>query len=380
MRHVFKYLLAAAVILGGFSTAQHYRIQPPRESDGTLAEAEREAEPGLDPQNAPNRAAGQRPLAALIDVDRLHAPTDKAIGQLDLDRAAHELTGQPAPARVQKPPTVARPVQPAAEKQLAPSATPSSTETKVCPDPRPTRPEEPSAKAADGPRSPARNAGQDKWTPGDHVKPKPKQKKLAKEMDALADDKPREPPQMPAARVEARASKDSRKNRSPALHPTIAPAEDWPLPEFAETYHPWLQPLDEFSEEPADQVRRQDKPPDNNRVAARNAVVGQPGATSAQPAGPRRHRIVDGDTLRRLAERYLGAADQYLAIFEANRDVLFDPRLLPIGFEIVLPPRAKRDPTPAPSPRTETASADGAGEDGGLVPIPHFSRPRDAHR
>lgn len=55
--------------------------------------------------------------------------------------------------------------------------------------------------------------------------------------------------------------------------------------------------------------------------------------------GPRTHRIVDGDTLGKIAERYLGAANRAGEIFAANRDVLNDPDLLPIGVELKIPPR-----------------------------------------
>ena len=53
--------------------------------------------------------------------------------------------------------------------------------------------------------------------------------------------------------------------------------------------------------------------------------------------GVRTHRIVDGDSLDRLAERYLGSADRRLEIYEANRDVLPSPELLPIGVELKIP-------------------------------------------
>ena len=52
----------------------------------------------------------------------------------------------------------------------------------------------------------------------------------------------------------------------------------------------------------------------------------------------RTHRIVDGDTLRALAERYLGSADRDLEIYEANRHALPSPKLLPIGVELKIPP------------------------------------------
>jgi len=54
---------------------------------------------------------------------------------------------------------------------------------------------------------------------------------------------------------------------------------------------------------------------------------------------PRIHRIVDGDTLAALAERYLGSADRAKEIFEANRDVLAKPELLPIVADIRIPAR-----------------------------------------
>jgi nucleoid-associated protein YgaU len=51
------------------------------------------------------------------------------------------------------------------------------------------------------------------------------------------------------------------------------------------------------------------------------------------------HVIVDGDTLESLAQRYLGAADRADELFHANRDVLSDPQLLPIGAMLRIPAR-----------------------------------------
>ncbi|MGD0519316.1 MAG: tail protein X [Thermoguttaceae bacterium] len=60
----------------------------------------------------------------------------------------------------------------------------------------------------------------------------------------------------------------------------------------------------------------------------------------ARPAdGPHVHKIVDGDTLGDLAARYLGTAARAMEIFAANRDVLADPELLPIGVELKIPAR-----------------------------------------
>jgi hypothetical protein len=75
---------------------------------------------------------------------------------------------------------------------------------------------------------------------------------------------------------------------------------------------------------------------------------------------PRTHTIVDGDTLRALAERYLGSADRYLEIYEANRDVLPSPELLPIGAELRIPPWRRQAPL-----------FFGLAPERPLVPIPH---------
>ncbi len=65
-------------------------------------------------------------------------------------------------------------------------------------------------------------------------------------------------------------------------------------------------------------------------------------------AHERTHRLKDGDTLENLAERYLDAADRALEIYEANRDVLSSPDVLPLDVEITIPPR--RRPVAAPLP------------------------------
>lgn len=63
-----------------------------------------------------------------------------------------------------------------------------------------------------------------------------------------------------------------------------------------------------------------------------------PAPSDSRPA-TRIHKIVDGDTLEALAERYLGSVDRADEIFEANRELLSDPKVLPIGVELRIPPR-----------------------------------------
>jgi nucleoid-associated protein YgaU len=69
------------------------------------------------------------------------------------------------------------------------------------------------------------------------------------------------------------------------------------------------------------------------------------------PVRPPAHKVVDGDTLASLAQQYLGAAERADEIFEANRGVLADPRILPIGTELNIPPREEASPVEAAPPR-----------------------------
>jgi nucleoid-associated protein YgaU len=60
----------------------------------------------------------------------------------------------------------------------------------------------------------------------------------------------------------------------------------------------------------------------------------------------RTHRIIDGDTLAGLAQRYLGSPGRAREIFDANRNVLSDPKLLPIGAELKIPPTDSQQSPP----------------------------------
>jgi nucleoid-associated protein YgaU len=62
-------------------------------------------------------------------------------------------------------------------------------------------------------------------------------------------------------------------------------------------------------------------------------------AVESSQREPIEHRIVDGDTLAGLAQRYLGEPGRAVEIFDANRDVLSNPELLPIGAVLKMPMR-----------------------------------------
>lgn len=54
------------------------------------------------------------------------------------------------------------------------------------------------------------------------------------------------------------------------------------------------------------------------------------------------HVVANGDTLEKLAERYLSNAGRALEIFDLNRDQLSNPHLLPIGVELRIPRNPER--------------------------------------
>jgi len=56
------------------------------------------------------------------------------------------------------------------------------------------------------------------------------------------------------------------------------------------------------------------------------------------PAAPSRWRVRDGDDLNAIANRVYGTPLAAPAIWQANRGIIPDPSLLPIGAEILLPP------------------------------------------
>jgi len=49
------------------------------------------------------------------------------------------------------------------------------------------------------------------------------------------------------------------------------------------------------------------------------------------------HTVVAGDTLSKLAKHYLGNANAYMKIFDANQDILKDPNVIKVGQALKIP-------------------------------------------
>lgn len=63
-----------------------------------------------------------------------------------------------------------------------------------------------------------------------------------------------------------------------------------------------------------------------------------PAAPDPTPAdGPRRHVVVAGDSLAKISQRYYGTTSRWDEIFRANRDILQNENLLPVGASLRIP-------------------------------------------
>jgi nucleoid-associated protein YgaU len=90
--------------------------------------------------------------------------------------------------------------------------------------------------------------------------------------------------------------------------------------------------------------------------------------------GPRTHVIVDGDSLQKLAGRYLNDPNRSSEIFELNRELLSNPELLPIGAELRIPNRTEQTSWNRQGLRNEPQGAASVREASRLVPLRPISQ------
>ena len=75
------------------------------------------------------------------------------------------------------------------------------------------------------------------------------------------------------------------------------------------------------------------------QVEAGQLALSGIGASEASPTAARERSYIvqDGDSLERLAQRYLGDEGRAIELFDLNREVLENPHLLRIGTELKIP-------------------------------------------
>ena len=55
------------------------------------------------------------------------------------------------------------------------------------------------------------------------------------------------------------------------------------------------------------------------------------------PAEAQKYTVKSGDSLSKIAKQFYGDANQYMRIFEANKDQLNDPNKIDVGQELTIP-------------------------------------------
>lgn len=87
---------------------------------------------------------------------------------------------------------------------------------------------------------------------------------------------------------------------------------------------PTTQPAADDAPQPSRTTAAESKPPDDAGDLAK-----LPGCV---------HIVQPGDTLYSIAEHYYGHGKYYGKIFAANRNRLVDPKELPVGMRLIIPP------------------------------------------
>lgn len=86
-----------------------------------------------------------------------------------------------------------------------------------------------------------------------------------------------------------------------------------------------------------DQIKLVD-PSYSDLIADIQVPVAQAAAATATGAvGSRTYTTQAGDSLSRISKRFYGDGNQYMKIFEANRDELFDPDKIKTGMSLKIP-------------------------------------------
>ena len=70
-------------------------------------------------------------------------------------------------------------------------------------------------------------------------------------------------------------------------------------------------------------------------------IVADIQATGGAAAAPQTHTVKAGDTLSKIAKQYLGDANAYMEIFNANKDQLKDPDKIQPGQVLKIPQGVK---------------------------------------
>ena len=133
--------------------------------------------------------------------------------------------------------------------------------------------------------------------------------------------------------------------------------------------HPYTPNLPAKSRKRRARVTQHSPRPKHSRLQPNLTPLRFPSPTEVDE--PRTHIVVDGDSLAKLAGRYLDDPRRAEEILQLNRGLLSDPQLLPIGVELLIPPRSADTSIGGNSPQSylPRAVAIHSAHGHGLVPV-----------
>jgi|SRR5215472_4795613 len=95
-------------------------------------------------------------------------------------------------------------------------------------------------------------------------------------------------------------------------------------------------PSQEVKNQVWDQIKLVD-PTFADLVADIQAPAVAAAAVGGTSRNARTYTVQPGDSLSKISQQYYGSANQFIKIFEANRDKLTDPDKIKTGMELVIP-------------------------------------------
>lgn len=84
--------------------------------------------------------------------------------------------------------------------------------------------------------------------------------------------------------------------------------------------------------------RSTERAPDFSSVRTGGSSSAAPAPAAQAPAATRRHTVVSGDSLSKIAKQHYGDANKWRRIYDANRQTIGDnPDLIKPGQDLVIP-------------------------------------------
>ena len=186
--------------------------------------------------------------------------------------------------------------------------------------------------------------------PQTHAVASPKGKKDSRDREQVALGPIQGVPTRPQQRsAETSQGVQSKPQKPRILHPTTRP----PLPQLSEFNSPKSSPSQALGN-------------------SRRGRAGQAAKKRPENSQLRYHQIVNGDTLARIARRYLGDGARGDVILRWNREIIRDPNKLPLGEKIRIPSIA--DLATEPPVATNRRGAGSQNPPARLVPLPRSGK------